>query len=340
MRLDDGFMTARPPEPAASDDRLSTESRALDPEPGHGSGASGSTAPSRSPAPSHSPELSHRVLAAELKRVRHEAGLTHVELAGTLGWPQAKLSKIESAKQSVGVDAVMAITETCGVGGDRRARLVELARQARRKGWWESYSDVLPPDRRSYVGLESDASTVRVFATESVPELLQTAEYAEAQLRARVGSAAERRLQLLLDRQRQVLINPEAGDPGATVRSRPRVETLLAESALYRFAGPLEVLAEQRRRLAAVARSEAVSVRVVPFRSGPLPLDGSFTLLGFAGDTHPDVVFRSDVGWERCVGENAVSLHQQAWCELTTMALDPAESTRFLADLGGPESVP
>ncbi|WP_187351885.1 helix-turn-helix domain-containing protein [Allosaccharopolyspora coralli] len=295
------------------------------------------------PAPQRpsSPELSHRVLAAELKRVRLDAGLTHVQLARTLGWPQAKLSKIESAKQGVGVDAVMAITETCGVEGDHRAHLVELARQARRKGWWESYRDVLPPDRRSYVGLESDASTVRVFATESVPELLQTTDYAEAQLRARAGSAAERRLQLLLDRQRQVLARAEDGIPGRAVRPSPRVETVLAESALYRFAGEAQVLAEQRYRLVAAARSQAVSVRVVPFRSGPLPLDGSFTLLGFGDGRHPDAAFRSDrVGWERCVGENALSVHQQAWRELTTMALDTAESIRFLVDLAGAESVP
>ncbi len=338
-------MTARPPEPAhepepaeAPEPAESELVRSPSSDPVTEDRLSTGLRPS-SPEPRHSPELSHHVLAAELKRARHGAGLTHVELAGTLGWPQAKLSKIESAKQGVGVDAVMAITETCGIVGDRRTRLIELARQARRKGWWESYSDVLPPDRRSYVGLESDASTVQVFATEAVPDLLQTTEYAEAQLRARAGSAAERRLQLLLDRQRQVLDRGEAGSSGASARSQPRVETVLAESALHRLAGDAEVLAEQRRRLVAVARSGTVSVRVVPFRSGPLPLDGSFTLLGFADDTHPDVVFRSDnVGWERCVGDNALSVHQQAWRELTTMALDTAESTRFLADLAGRES--
>ena len=58
---------------------------------------------------------------------------------------------------------------------------MQIARDARQKGWWHPYSSVLTS---AYVGLEAEAATIRAYEQQVVPGLLQTAEYARAMLRA------------------------------------------------------------------------------------------------------------------------------------------------------------
>ena len=64
---------------------------------------------------------------------------------------------------------------------EERESLMALARQARQKGWWSAYGDVLPDD---YVGFEAEAETISVYESLYVPGLLQTEEYARAIIRA------------------------------------------------------------------------------------------------------------------------------------------------------------
>lgn len=220
------------------------------------------------------------VLARELKDLRQAAGLTHTAVAQQLGWQQGKVSKIEGARQGVGVESVMALAEVCGASGQQRDRLVELAHAARAKGWWESYADVLPAGGTTYVGFEAGAASISGFATETVPELLRTREYAAAVIAARSGSSGlERRLELLLSRQRAPV-----GDGAADI------DVVLAESAVRRAVGGEQVFRRQLRHLVDLGRRPNVRVRVLPFAAGATATDAPFSLLGFAGETHPDVL--------------------------------------------------
>jgi transcriptional regulator with XRE-family HTH domain len=271
-----------------------------------------------------SPVVQRRVLAGELKNLRRSAGLTHVDVANRLGWQQGKVSKIESAKQRVGVEAVIALAEVCHATPEQRDRLIGLAHTARQKGWWESYGDVLPWAGRLYVGLEADAHRIGTFAVETVPDLLQTADYAKAALAARnpLDGGVERRLEVLLERQRAPLEQRTA-----------EIDSVIAESALCRVVGGKTVLARQMRHLALMASSAMVRIRVLPFDAGAIPVDGPFTILGFRENTHPDIAFvPSQCGYTGFEQEAEVHSYAEALRALQSLSLSPAESIRYLDD--------
>lgn len=272
-----------------------------------------------------SPTVRRRVLASELKNLRRAAGLTHVDIANRLGWQQGKVSKIESAKQGVGIEAVIALSEVCKASFAHRERLVELARTARTKGWWEAYGDVLAPEQRTYVGLEADADVVSVFGVESVPELLRTRDYAEALLNASSNGARQedrvaRAIEVLLARQRNLFERPDF-----------RFDVVLSESALRRVVGGTEVVRGQCARLVELAERPDVVLRVLPFAVGALPVDSPFSILEFRHDPHPEVVFvpgRATCAYFEDVVE--VGAYRDAMTSLRSRALDPDESAAFI----------
>lgn len=63
------------------------------------------------------------------------------------------------------------------VDGAHREALLQLEDEAHRKDWYESYESVLPPKFDIYVGLETDATSLRTHEHNLVHGLLQTREY-------------------------------------------------------------------------------------------------------------------------------------------------------------------
>ncbi|MBK0870328.1 helix-turn-helix domain-containing protein [Saccharopolyspora sp. HNM0986] len=270
-----------------------------------------------------SPTVRRHMLAAELKELRRAAGLTHVDVADRLGWPQAKVSKIEGSRQAVGVEAVIALADICHAEGRHREHLVSLAHQARGRGWWDSYRDVLPPEDRLYIGFEAEAADVRVFGTEVLPELVRTRDYAAAVLAARRSAEpaadSERSLEALEIRQRNL-------DSGGVP-----LDLVLAESALRRVVGGPDVLRGQWDRLLEIAARAEVTLRVLPFAAGALAADGPFTVLSFGADSPPAVVYRPALAVRPLLDSPTdVQVHQDAFDQLVESALDPEESVRLL----------
>ncbi|MBB5070724.1 transcriptional regulator with XRE-family HTH domain [Saccharopolyspora gloriosae] len=287
--------------------------RDLESPPGHASG---------------SPMVRRHLLAGELRRLRHAARLTHADVAARLDWPQAKISKIEGARQHVGVDAVIALADICHAAAEHRDRLVALAHSARRRGWWESYRDVLPPDARQHIGFEAEAAAVQVFATESVPELVQTAEYAAAvkavRLADRSAAEVERSLEVLRRRQQRV----ESGEL--------RLDLTLAESSLRREVGGRGVLERQLGRLRELAQREAVTVRVLPFSAGALAADEPFSLLSFDLELPEAVVSTFGSSTSLIDDPVAVQNHRELVERMRAAALPPEDSVRWLEVAGTP----
>ena len=67
-----------------------------------------------------------------------------------------------------------------GETGQPSARCARVAREAKRRGWWYRYTDVMPDWASHYIGMKTDASAIRTFEAQLVPGLLQTADYARA----------------------------------------------------------------------------------------------------------------------------------------------------------------
>jgi hypothetical protein len=169
----------------------------------------------------------------------------------------------------------------------RRAReaLLTLSRQAKERGWWQSYVSAIPEWFQVYVGLEAEASTVHLYESELVDGLLQTPGYYRTFLRAAPAAAgeneAERKIEVRLARQERLT----SDDP-------PEYWAVLNEAVIRRVVGGAEVMRAQLGHITEMARLPHVNVQVLPFSAGVHPaMDGSFRILGFPEAADPDVVY-------------------------------------------------
>lgn len=228
------------------------------------------------------PTVRRRRLASELRRLRETAGLTIDEVAEKLECSASKISRIETGHVGVTPRDARDLLELYGLPSDEREALVQLAREARSRGWWHKYNEVFTG---AFVGLEADASSLRAYQALLVPGLLQTERYARSVFRAMRPDATEaeieRRVSARMERQR-LLTDP----------APPEYWAVVDEAVLHRSVGGSEVMAEQFARLAEAAALPHVTVQVVPFGAGAHPgMEGPFLILGFPEQADPDVVY-------------------------------------------------
>jgi Domain of unknown function (DUF5753)/Helix-turn-helix domain len=275
----------------------------------------------------HIPTVRQRRLAQALREVRHEAGLTQDAVAGRMGWHTSKLFRMENAR-SPRVDwlDVKELMDMYGVRSPHREALVQLARDARMRGWWTPYRDVFTG---SYVALEDESSAMRLYCPELVPGLLQTEDYARAVIRAvRPGydeDSVERRVTARLTRQKVLL---DRAPP-------PVLELVLNEAVLRRLVGREQVMAAQLRALADAAQRPSVTLQVLPFSAGAhASLEGGFVLIEFPEETDPDVVYVEGIMGDLYLESvEEVKRYQSAFERNQAVALGPEESSAFLSAL-------
>src|SRR6266700_8321268 len=137
---------------------------------------------------SPSPTVRRKRLSIELRRLREQANLTCEEVGERLDCSGTRISRMETGKISVRPGDVRELLEVYSVTGAQADALVQLAREARRKGWWHAYGQVLPPWFETYLGMEAEAARLRDFQPLAMPGLFQTEDYAHAVLRAAPGT--------------------------------------------------------------------------------------------------------------------------------------------------------
>jgi hypothetical protein len=167
-----------------------------------------------------------------------------------------------------------------------RDELLEMARDARKRGWWHRHRQTLKPGFDSYIGLEAAASIVRTYEVQTVPGLLQTEAYARANIVATslnmVPAGIEERLSVRLSRQDLI------------TRSTDRVQIIavLDEAVLHRQVGGPQAMREQIRHLIAMAALPNVVIHILPFAAGAHPgMEGPFCLLSFPEPDDTDLVY-------------------------------------------------
>jgi transcriptional regulator with XRE-family HTH domain len=209
-------------------------------------------------------------------------GVTIDVVADRLGCSTSKVSRIETGHTSVTPADVQQILDIYGVSESIKAELVQIAREARQKGWWHPYSTVLTG---AYVGLETAARSIRSFEQQVVPGLLQSEEYAIAMIRAaRLDDPEEeiaRRVRVRMERQ-ALLTQDDPID----------LRVVLDEAVLSRPVGGDAVMRDQFMRLVEVARLPNVMLQILPFAAGAhAGMDGAFVILEFEEEGDSDVVF-------------------------------------------------
>jgi hypothetical protein len=160
-----------------------------------------------------------------------------------------------------------------------------------------------------------------------VPGLFQTEGYARAVITSDAdGEPAEetdRRVTLRMTRQK-LLTEPDS----------PQIHVVLDEAALCRVYGSTKVMREQLEHL--VARSELpnVTLQVLPFDRGSRPAaSGPFTMLQFAEDDLPDIVYMEQLTSAVYLDKRMdIELYRAAMQRITEAALTPSESRAYLAD--------
>jgi transcriptional regulator with XRE-family HTH domain len=279
-----------------------------------------------------SPTMRRRRLARELARLREERGMTIRQAAGALEWDPSKLSRVEGLQRGIIVRDVRRLLDLYQVTGEAdREALFELARQAKQRGWWQAYADVLPSEYADLIGLEAEAAEIRTYQPELIHGLLQTADYARAVIRAgRPGDTAtevDRRVELRMTRQ-QVL---DRADP-------PRLHVVLNEAAVRRVVGGPDVMRGQLAQLAAGRDRANVSVQVLPFTAGehPAMASGPFVLLEFTDPADPGVVTAEGLTSSLALDDPGdFRQYVQTFGFLQATALSPRVSADMLNTLAG-----
>ena len=280
--------------------------------------------------PGRYPTVRRRRLAGELKRLRTAAGLTGEQVAERLGplgrWSVSKVSRIETGRVAVHHGDVADLLDLYGLtGGPLRDELVEIARESGKRGWWQSYRDVLPGHITPILDFEASTSAIRFVHNQLVPGLLQTPAYARALIRSCNPDAKpdqiDRLVSLRLDRQRVL----ERDDP-------PRLWVILDEAALRRPVGGGPAMRGQLRKLAEQSEKPSTVVQVIPFLAGEhIGLDMPFTILSFPGDDEPDVVYLEQFTTACYIeDEYDVKRYTRNFDRLRASALGPAETRTLI----------
>jgi transcriptional regulator with XRE-family HTH domain len=222
-----------------------------------------------------------RTVAAELRRLREERGLSCAEVGKTLGVSASKISRIETGHSGLQADDVATLLGFYRVPGAARQELMDLLRRADQKGWWERQAG-LPKLWRALIDFENKATRIQFYQTLVIPGLLQTGEYCRAMISAMDDTLSEAELGNLVATRmaRQSVLD------GACA---PHVLAVIHEMALRIPVGGPGVMARQLRLLLGFAERPNVGVRVVLTRSGAHNgLRGPFMILEFAEE--PSIV--------------------------------------------------
>ena len=275
------------------------------------------------------PTVPRMLVGIELHRYRETAGITPEQAAYEIRASRSKISRMENGLVRFKERDVTDLLTLYGITDPQtRERLVTLARQANTPGWWSKYGDIMADWFESYLGLEMAASVIRTFELQFVHGLFQTEDYARAvTLLGHTGSSpddVDRRVSLRLKRQ-DLLTGPQP----------PQVWTVLDEGALRRPVGGRQVMRSQLSHLAEVAQLRHVTIQVVPFdRGGHAAAGGSFTVLRFSEPEVPDVVYIEQLTSALYLDKrDDVDHYLEVMNQLSTEALTPAESMRFITNL-------
>jgi transcriptional regulator with XRE-family HTH domain len=279
----------------------------------------------RSSNPDQNPTLRGRRLALELLHRRESTGMSREEVARQLEWSTSTLFRIETGRSRPQPGNVRVLLELYGVTGPERDGLIQLARDARQPGWWQSFRDVLPNPYEVYIGLEAGAATIRNYEPIVIPGLLQTEDYARAL--SRNGpleldrDEIEGRVEVRMARQRVL-----------TREDRPRLWTVVDEAAIHRAVGGPEVMRDQLRHLAESAGQGKTTVQVVPYSAGAhAGTTGPFVILNFPEPTDPAVVYVETLAGDIYLEERAdVNRYTLAFDRLLAAALHPDDSVRLI----------
>jgi transcriptional regulator with XRE-family HTH domain len=273
------------------------------------------------------PTVRRRRLGQELRRLRELKGMTAEEVAERLLVSQSKISRLENGRRSI---SQRDVRDLCGVYEVEDHRIVDslmqMAKDSRQQGWWHSFGDI---PYSVYIGLETDAASLRVYDPQVVPGLLQTRSYAEALIQGALPEATpadiEKRVQVRLRRQERI----------AAEENPLRLWAVLDEAAVRREVGSKQVMIEQLEYLLEMSQLPHVTVQLIPFQMGAHPgVSGQYAILEFPDAADSSVVYIEGVTSDLYL-EKAQDVQKYAvmYEHLRAQALNVDQTREFIAEV-------
>lgn len=223
-----------------------------------------------------------RQIANELRRYREGAGLSCTDAGAKLGVSGSKISRIETGVSGLQMEDVATLLGLYHVPAAERRSIVDLARKADQKGWWERQTG-LPQNWKNLMEFENSAARIQNFEFVVVPGLLQTSEYSRAIIQGIDPTLSDHELDTLIATRaaRQIVLSRTYA---------PQFLAVMDETVLRRTVGSPGVMKRQLQHLLTVAEAANVTLRVVPSSTGSyVGLQGPFLLLEFHEE--PDIVY-------------------------------------------------
>ncbi|MFF9153844.1 helix-turn-helix domain-containing protein [Streptomyces sp. NPDC014846] len=264
-------------------------------------------------------QQAREALGRRLRELRGQR--TQRELAAVLEWPQAKVSKLETGRQTATAEDVMAWANASGHPSTTEELVARLQGLETHTRSWRRQLRAGHRPVQDTLTIEYERSTaLRSWQGSMVVGMLQTPEYArhvftryaelqqsprdvEDAVRARIG--------------RQALLY----EPGRVFH------LLLWEAALYAAVAPRDVLAGQMDRLASVIGLDTVQLGIVPFGAQlAIPPANAFWLyddrLAIVEDWHAEL-WLDDA--------ETVGLYRRVWDTLAESAVYGTQARRLLS---------
>ncbi|MFG2091063.1 MULTISPECIES: helix-turn-helix transcriptional regulator [unclassified Spirillospora] len=254
----------------------------------------------------------------ELCFYREQAGFTQEQLARRAFVSPSLIGMIEKGRRAPKPELIKAADRALGTGG-ALARLWKRIIDSSYLEWF-----------RPFVEVESEATAMLEWEPQAVPGLLQTEEYARAQIRnGRVRDTDEQIERHVAARmRRQEILNRD---------NPPYLWVILDEAVLRRPVGGAKVMRDQCAWLVQASESPDIVIQVLPFAAGGhAGMSGPMTL--FSLPDQKDLAYAEAFGGGQIIGtEGEVEDCRLRLDLLRANALPPDESVQMMAGMiGGP----
>lgn len=278
-----------------------------------------------------SPTLRRRRLSRLLRELREDRGSTAAKVAKeakersgkSRGWSASKLTRLEGAEwKRVQADDVLVLLDIYGITDPaERTSYTTLAREANQQGWWATFGDALGSGQ--FVGLESEASSIRSYESMTIPGLLQTPEYARAVIAGNGLVSDEEELTQRVDA-RMFRKNVFAKTNPVTFWA------VLDELALLRITPDLSGQLESLLEMGARAN---IGIQVLPISRGPhAAMNGNFVIMEFPPPDLPVVYLEAMSEEIYLETPQEITRYQHVYDYVQAEALSVTESRKLISD--------
>ena len=219
--------------------------------------------------------LRGRQLAARLREVVDESGISGIDAAAVLGLAQSTISRLLTGRREPNAVKVAMLLGLCRVPAVDHADILDLLGPDDPGGWWvRPHGDGSPEEVSSVRFGYATAATIECWSPGGLPALVQTSEFIDADLPGHGLDEQGRARWVRARREHQALLFRRDG---------PTLVAYLDERVLSSLPVPEEVRQGQFIRLAMLIGQGRLHVRIVPADRDSARLGAGFSLLRFAG---------------------------------------------------------